>query len=428
MRARGVFLPAVSLFLLMALAAPAGAAPVRTELVSRYQGIDMIEGNSSTFGGHVLSENGRFVVFTVNDDDLPGADGTRDVYVRDRARDRTRLVSRNPARDPAESSSDDAPSISDNGRFVAFSTSANNMPGADSTEDVFVLDLQTGRTRLVSKTSAGAPADGNSASPSMSANGRFVAFSSSANNLPGQDGIASVYVHDRKTGKTRLVSKTSGGTPANGDSRRPSLSADGQRVSFYSSASNLPGSMTYNDVFVWDMETKRLRLVSRTSSGDVLSNASFSTAGALSANGRFVAFESAAEELPGGTNSYYHIYVHDLATRRTRLVSKRPSGTPADDESNEAAISGGGRYVVFESRANNLGGDPDHINVFVHDRENGRTRLVSRATSGEAGDQDSFYPSISADGRFAGFTSRATNFSAADADLYSDVFVRGPLP
>jgi Tol biopolymer transport system component len=427
MRARRLPLVLVPL-LSLSLATPAAAGQARTELVSRYQGIDMIEGHSSTFGGHVLSGNGRFVVFTVNDDDLPGADGTIDVYVRDRRSDRTRLVSQNSAEEPVDSHASDQAAISDNGRFVGFTTFANNMPGADGTEDVFVRDLRTGTTRLVSKTSAGDPANGNSDSPSLSANGRYVAFDSDAPNLPGENGYRSVYVHDRERRKSRLASRTSAGTPASGgDSSNPSLSGDGRRVAFFSGATNLPGS-TGEDVYVWDAEERKLRLASQTSGGQVLTANAISSSGALSANGRFVVFESAADNLPGGTGSHSQVFVRDLRMRRTRLASKSSSGDPGDASSGEAAISGSGRYVVFETDASNLGGGPDPVkNVYVHDRSTSKTRLVSRSTQGEPGDDDIFYPSISADARYVAFSGRADNFSSADDDDYSNAFVRGPL-
>jgi Tol biopolymer transport system component len=281
-------------------------------MISRDPDLDL---QASTFGGHASSADGRFVIFSANDDDLPGADGTRDVYVRDRRRDRTQLVSKDSDGQPIDTSAGDNPAISDNGRFVAFISNASNLPGSTGDGQAYVHDRRTGNTRLVSKTSSGVAADDDADDPSLSASGRFVAFASDAANLPGQDVVQSVYVHDRRTGKTRLASKTSGGTPADGHSERPSLSADGSRVAFSSQADNLPGPDTWSDVYVWDFDTRRLRHVSQTSGGEELTTPSHSTAGALSANGRFVAFESTDPALPGGTNSYYLIYVHDLASR-----------------------------------------------------------------------------------------------------------------
>jgi Tol biopolymer transport system component len=366
------------------------------------------------------------VMFSVDDDGLPGTDGTMDIYVRDRWRGRTRLVSQNSAGDPADGSSSDAIAISQDGRFAAFSVAADNLPGGVNTADVYLRDLVRRKTRLISKTSGGDVLDGESEDPSVSADGRFVAFQSGADNLPGDDNYADVYVHDRKTGRTRLVSKTSGGVPANEGSDSPSLSGDGSRVSFGSRADNLPGPDGIADVFVHNLRTGKTRLVSKTSGGENLDAGSFVILGAMSGSGRVVVFESDATNLPGA-DATTDVYVHDLRTGRTRLVSKTSGGVPADQSSDTAAVSGSGRFVVFESDAENLPGAPGLIDVFMHDRRTGSTRLVSRATSGAVGNEDSFYVSISANARFVAFTSRADGFSGADDNNYSNVFVRGPL-
>jgi len=405
--------------------AAASASEARTQLVSRFQGFDAIHSGSSTFG-RAISGNGRFVVFSVNDDGLPGADGTTDIYVRDRWKGRTRLVSRNSAGDPADSSSSGFVAISQNGRFVVFVVSAGNLPGGSSTSDVYIRDLSTGKTRLVSKTSSGQVLDDHSENPSVSADGRFVAFQSNADNLPGNDAHSNVYVHDRRTGKTRLVSKTSGGVPANGLSDYPSLSGDGSRVSFSSRANILPGTDATEDVFVHYLNTGRTRLVSKTSAGEHLDRPGTSWPGSMSAGGRFVAFESRASNLPGGVD-ITDVYLHDLRTGKTRLVSKTSGGTPADGDSDAPSVSGSGRFIVFESNAENLGGAPGFGDVFVHDRRSGRTRLISRATSGALGDGESFDGTISADARFVAFGSRSDNFSGADDNDFTNAFVRGPL-
>jgi Tol biopolymer transport system component len=389
--------------------------------------VDTIQGNSSTFGGRAISGTGRFVVFSVDDDGLPGADGTRDIYVRDRKNGRTRLVSKNTAGDPAEGHSSDDPAISQNGRFVAFVVNADNLPGAPSQSEVYLRNLRAGWTRLMSKTSGGEVLDDEGNRPSVSASGRVVAFVSGATNLPGGDDHIDVFTHDRKTGKTKLVSKTSAGVPANEDSANPSLSADGSRCSFQSHADNLPGPDGITDVFVRNLRTGKTRLVSKTSSGEDLEAGSFAGGGAMGSNGDFVAFESDASNLPGSNGLTDLVYLHNLRSGNTRLVSKTSGGAPADQTSSTPSVSGNGRFVAFESDAENLPGEAVPIDVFVHDRKTGRTRLISRSTSGEPGEDDSFYVSISADGRFAAFTSRANNFSGGDDNDYSNVFVRGPL-
>jgi Tol biopolymer transport system component len=424
-RARYI-LALMGLICVIGLMPSAWAGAASTQLVSRFQGVDAVHGFSSTYG-HTLSGDGRVVVFTVDDDGLPGTDGTRDVYVRDRSAGQTRLVSKNSAGTPAEGNSNDLVSISQNGRLVAFSVDADNLPGGIDTEDVYLRDLETGETLLVSKTSAGEVLDGGSDSPSISSGGRFVAFHSDADSLPGDDAVANVYVRDRKTAITRLVSKSSAGVPATGDSNNPSLSADGSKVSFQSQANNLPGPDDQARVFVHNFQTGTTRLVSKTSDGQVLDAGSFASVGSMSANGGFVVFESEATNLPGD-DTVTDVYLHDLATGMTRLMSKSSAGTPGNGESDTASISGDGRFVTFESDAKNLaGGASGFLDVFLHDRLTGSTRLISRATSGAASDGDSFYPTVSADGRFVAFTSRSDNFSTIDDNDVSNAFLRGPL-
>jgi Tol biopolymer transport system component len=276
-------------------------------------------------------------------------------------------------------------------------------------------------TRLVSKTSGGTPANDDSFRASISSSGRYVAFHSIATNLPGNDSVQDVLVHDRETGRTRLVSKTSGGTPANGHSFQPSISSSGRYVAFYSDATNLPGNDSVLDVFVHDRETGRTRLVSKTSGGTPANGASSQPS--ISSSGRYVAFVSSATNLPG--NSAADVLVHDRKTGRTRLVSKTSGGTPANAQSFDPSISSSGRYVAFNSIAANLPGDDSVFDVFVHDRETGRTRLVSKTSGGTPANGHSFRPSISSSGRYVAFDSDATNLPGNDSVF--DVFVHGPL-
>ena len=406
------------------LVAPASAFGATTQLVSRFRGIDAVHGSCSTFGSRAISGDGRFVVFTVDDDALPGAAGTRDVYVRDLVRGTTRLVSQTSAEEPADAGSSDSVAISGSGRFVAFSSAAENLPGGAGTEDVFLRDLQQGTTVLVSRSSSGEDLDGDSDNPSVSSGGRFVAFTSTADSPPGDDAVVNVYVRDRKTGTTELVSQTSGGVPANADSGGPSVSGDGSRVAFQSSANNLPGPDGLTRIFLHVTGTGSTRLVSKTSSGASLNSGAI--AASLSADGRYVGFESDASNLPGGAGTT-DVYLHDVKTGTTRLMSRTTGGVPADGDSDTASVSANGRSVAFESDAANLGGAAGFIDVFLHDTTSGATRLISRATSGAAGLEDSFYASVSSDGGFVAFTSRSDNFSSTDDNDVSNCFVRGPL-
>ncbi|HWC32686.1 MAG TPA: hypothetical protein VG709_06105, partial [Actinomycetota bacterium] len=312
----------------------------------------------------------------------------------------TDLVSKTSGGEPANSWSS-VGSISADGRFVAFESDATNLPGNDSW-DVYVHDRRTGATELVSKTSGGEPANGWSFSPSISASGRFVAFDSDATNLPGgaDDAVLDVYVHDRWTGTTELVSRTSGGDPANGGSGAPSISASGRFVAFASDARNLPGDDLFTEIYLHDRRTGRTRLVSKTSAGDPMFGDSLNSS--LSASGRFVAFESA----------FNFAYVHDWRTGTTKLVSRTSDGDRVNGSF--PSISADGRFVAFASDARKLPGNDGVSDVYVRDRRTRTTSLVSRTSRGEPANADSYLPFISADGRFVAFESDATNLPGND--------------
>ena len=231
-----------------------------------------------------------------------------------------------------------ASSISADGRFVAFESRASNLVEGDinGTDDIFVHDRETGTVELVSVSSNGAQANRSSGFPSISADGRFVAFESRASNLIVGDtnNEMDVFLHDRTTGSTERVSVSSSGAQANAlYSSQPSISADGRFVAFSSFASNLVDSDTNNDrdVFVHDRATGTTERVSVSSSGEQ-TDFLYSRAPSISADGRFVAFQSASRNLVAGdTNGKSDIFVHDRATGTTERVSVSSSGAQGSD-------------------------------------------------------------------------------------------------
>jgi Tol biopolymer transport system component len=398
--------------LIAAAVASAGAGP-KTALVSKTSAGAPADQSSSAPS---VSGSGRFVAFHSAADNLPGDDLYFDIYVRDRKAGTTRLVSRTSAGDPGDGDSF-RPSISRTGRFVAFDSNADNLPGDDASGNVCIHDGKTGKTRLVSKTSAGEPASGQSDDASVSATGRFVAFASDAENLPGDDLFNDVYVHDRKTGKTGLVSRTSAGAPANDHSFAPVVSASGRYVAFFSDADNLPGGDSVSNVYRHDRKTGKTRLVGEIAIGQQPEGGSYPS---ISGSGRLVAFGTEDE-------GFHDVYVHDFETGKTRLVSKTSAGVPADGSSYGPSLSGSGRYVAFASEAGNLPAeDTAYRSVYVHDRKTGKTRLASKTSSGETADEGNQLPSLSASGRIVAFSSNAENLPGAAG--VTSVYVHGPLP
>jgi Tol biopolymer transport system component len=332
-------------------------------------------------------------------------------------------------------------SLSADGRYVAFHSDANNLDPAsnDSVTDVFVHDLQANTTTLVSRASGAAGAVGDQASidPSISADGRYVAFRSDADNLDpdSDDAVTDVFVRDLQADTTTLVSRASGaaGAVGNDGSSTPSISADGRHVAFASTAGNLdPDSNdSVTDVFVRDLQANSTTLASRASGAAGVVGDDGSSSPSISADGRRVAFDSVADNLdPDSDDSATDVFVRDLQADTTTLASRAAgaAGAVGDDSSFDPSISADGRHVAFDTAAENLDPDSDDAvnDVFVRDLQANTTTLASRATgtAGAVGDAGSFSPSISADGRRVAFASDADNLDGDSNDAVFDVFVR----
>jgi Tol biopolymer transport system component len=323
-----------------------------------------------------------------------------------------------------------APSLSADGSTVAFASLATNFgaPEAVQVVNVFARDQRTGKTERISVGLGGTDADGDSRNPSVSADGSLVAFESSATNLVAGDsnGASDVFVRDRASGRTTLVSVDSAGVQGNEGSFTPSISADGRYVAFASDATGLVAGdhNRAEDVFVHDRRTGRTVKVSVASDGRPGNGNSYSPV--ISADGRFVAFASEATNLVrGDTNGATDIFVHDLGTGRTVRVSVASNGAQSDGDAFTPSISGDGRYVAFITDAGNLkpGDGNGASDVFVHDGETGRTVLVSEPPGGDpSAARGSFEPSLSADGRFVAFVTDGA-LVADDTNNTEDVYL-----
>ncbi|MGZ8225826.1 MAG: hypothetical protein ACXWT3_04195 [Methylococcaceae bacterium] len=410
-----------------------------------------LRGNSGSFYP-AISANGRFVAFASYASNLVAGDTNDeyDIFVRDRTDGTTTRVSIDSAGQQGNlgSSGSGVIAISADGRFVAFESSASNLVAEDTNEtnDIFVHDRSTGATNRVSVDSAGGQGNGESSYPAISADGRFVAFASAASNLvvEATSGYGDVFVHDRTTGITTLVSVDSAGLEGIYGSGNPSISADGRFVAFTSESSNLVTGDTngWADTFVHDRATgitTRVSVGSAGEQGNYYSNGTTS----ISADGRWVAFLSRASNLvagdtnDGGTTfatDGIDVFVHDRRTGTTTRVSVNSQGEQQNAFSAETtiSISADGRFVAFSSMASNLvtGGERDNNqdDIFVHDRI---TRITTRASVNPTGEQGNIrhsgHPAISADGRFVTFGStylhapvEDPSFAAANEILVRD--------
>jgi len=412
--------------LLLALLAPASAAWSEPQERTTRVSVNSFgkPGNGTSYSSSI-SADGRYVAFASRATNLVPGDTNRtlDVFVHDRQTGETTRVSVSPS--GAQGTDDSgSPSISADGRYVAFWSFAFPRLGL-RIAGVFVHDRQTGETTRVSVSSSGAKGNNDSGSPSISADGRYVAFPSNATNLVSGDtnGFTDVFVHDRQTGETTRVNVDSSGTQANNYAHPPLISADGRYVTFSSYASNLVLGDTNvtDDIFVHDRQTGETTRVSVDSSG--IQGDGYSGVPSISADGRYVAFESTATNLvPGDTNGKTDVFVHDRQTGETSRVSVDSSGGEAVRSSNTSSISADGRYVAFTSYARNLvpGDTKGYSDVFVHDRQTGITTRssVSSFVLGVQGNSYSFSPSISADGRYVAFGSDAGNLVIGDSGSF----------
>jgi cysteine-rich repeat protein len=382
-----------------------------------------------SFGtGASISGDGRYVALAMSSDSQPGdSNGTVDIFVYDRQTDTFELASVSTAGVQGDGYSN-VGFLSKNGRFVVFQSVATNLVPDDTNgvEDVFVRDLDNDVTTRVSVASGGGQANAASDRPSISADGRYAAFTSHADNLVADDtnGTPDIFVHDLLTGETTRVSVATGGVEVNNPDPFTKLGAvisyDGRYVPFSSFSDQLVPDDTNgaHDVFVHDrltLETTRASVAT----GGVQQVSMFlgSTHRAISADGRFVAFATFGTNLvPDDTNEKRDAFVHDRLTLETTRVTVSSEGEQANDHS---ALFGwfdmtpDGRFVAFSSDATNLvAGDTNAaLDVFVHDRSLGQTTRVSVSSQGDQGDRDSGGTrfSISEDGRFVAFDSQASN-------------------
>jgi Tol biopolymer transport system component len=386
------------------------------------------DGLSRHFG---VSAGGKIISFMSDATNLVADDtnGMRDVFVHDR---RTGLTSRisvseQGAEANGESNSGD---MSGDGLYIAFHSSASNLVPNDTNgvNDVFVRNLETGELRRVSVSSDGVEGNGSSAWPSISSNGRYVAFRSSATNLvPGDTNEAGdAFVHDLVTRKTRRASLTASGEEPNGTTLRHAISPSGRYVAVVSSATNVvPGDDNeHADVFVHDWRRGTTALVTVGWMGEGANGDSGQMK--FSGNDLYLAFPSWASNLvPDDTNGVQDVFVWNRVDRSIVRISVDSNGIEANGESSGGQMTRDGHLVFFVSDATNLVDDDTNglQDVFVHDRTTGETERVSITASGTQLNANAVRPSLGRNGRIVALFSAADNVVPGDTNGVDDVFV-----
>jgi Tol biopolymer transport system component len=364
-----------------------------------------------------ISADGRYTVFHSYADNLVANDYNerRDVFLYDKLLGTTELI-------PMGEYGGYSPQISADGHYITFT----------SWYGIFVYDRGQGTTELVSVNSAGEPANSHSTLPSISTDVRYVSFISYATNLVPVDpnGSYNVFVRDRQLGITEQVNVSSTGQQAEAGDYWPypsAVSADGRFVVFQSWAGNLaPGDDNgHLDIFVRDRSLGLTTLVSKNAEGQ--SGNDHSTYADISADGRYIVFESRATDLvPIGTTLGYDVFLYDQWTGTLERISLTASGGESNGHDADPSISADGRFIAFYSTASNLVANDtnDDTDVFLLDRQTGLLERVSLSSAGEEGNDGSFFPAIAANGRYITFQSGSSNLALPDTNEAYDIFVR----
>jgi Tol biopolymer transport system component len=376
-----------------------------------------------------LSADGRFLVFASEASNLvPGdTNGTRDIFRKDLITGELLCCSTSASGEIGNGESY-WPSISADGRYVAFDSNSNNLVPNDNNgkRDIFRKDLATGEIVRCSTSKMGEEANGDSLNPAISADGRYVAFCSKASNLGNSRGRSAVFRKDLVTGQLTCCSKPPTGD-ADGDSFYPGISADGRYVAFWSDATNLATGCNNGkkNVFRTDLETGEIKCCPAACSQWDLGYFSFYPS--LSADGRYAAFQSdSANLVPGDSNGKWDVFRVDFSSGQVARCSTSSSGSEGNGDSYGSlrGINADGRYVVFESDSTNL--IPQDTNnswdIFIKDMQTGQISPCSVSAQGEIGNGYSMWPTISADGRYVAFVSSSTNLVTGDNNRQDDIF------
>jgi Tol biopolymer transport system component len=435
----------------------ASAVPITTRVSVGTDEAEARRGGYTYSSGSSITPDGRFVVFVSGSRALVRDDGgDLDAFVRDRRRDTTTLITVRDHRwatdpDPRTDGGQEF-SMSSDGRYIAFRSWDDDLVRGDTNGayDIFVRDIRRRTTTRLLRAD-GDEIDLGTFSPSISRNGRYLGFVSRSAHLVAGDtnGKFDVFVRDRRRGTTRLISRGFDGRPAKNDSYMTAISANGRYIAYTSPASNIARRDTNRrvDVFVYDRVAGKTvwSTVGSTGGQAGLIHHRGADGPSISANGRFVAFASnAANFVQGDSNGRRDIFVRDLRGGTTQRVSVASGGRQVCVGRLAyrgatchlgGTISPDGRFLAFTSAAPDLvPGDTNQVDdVFVHDT---RTLITTRASVTASGGEIclgrrdevcSDAPSLSAGGRFVVFNSFAADVVAGDTNSARDVFVRGPF-
>lgn len=425
---------AISVAVSLALALPVStlAQTDRTFLANVPIGTAPANGGSNAT---VTSANGRYVAFQSAATNLVSGDtnSVTDVFIYDRESNSVSLISKSSAGLIGNGMSFD-PSVSADGRYVMFASDASNLVVGDTNNrsDSFVHDRNTGETIRVSIGTNGSQHNFPSLEGAISSDGRYAAFRSFAAFDPADiNSTTDIYVRDLVLGTTTWVTKTAAGNSNHSGISFPAMSGDGTVIGFTSASTTFVSGDTNNviDVFTFDRKTNAIQRVSVSSSG-LQANQGSSTP-SLNQDGTRIAFATDASNLVSGdVNGQRDVVIYDRTTSTQSLVSISDTGARINGSSQNRrafSVSADGRYVVFQTPAPNVvAGDTNTLaDLFIRDTIANRTERVSLTNFETAPNGQSVDGTISADGRWVGFRSFATNMVAAPViATFSNVYLR----
>ena len=318
--------------------------------------------------------------------------------------------------------------LTSDGRYIAFESLASNLVSTNTNgkSQIYIKDTSTGGIQLISMNGSGVAGNANSVEPSISGDGRYVAFTSDATNLIANDGngLRDVFIFDRNSSSIMRVSPS--GVEPNGISHMPYLSRDGKYLVISSLATNFAVNDTnsFRDIFLYQLSSGILKRINTSATGEQANSDSF--ASGISSDGNYVAFVSSASNLaPNDSNSVYDIFLFDNTTGKNELISVASNGTLGNNVSTWPSVSDDGRIVAYISLATNLvtGDTNGKYDVFMRDRKFSTTTRISVDSTGNQANEFSWHPFVSGNGRYLVFWSFASNLIANDNNGQGDIFI-----
>jgi len=432
----GTTIVATVAVLVFGVATTSATVPYNNELVSRDSSGNLENGDAQGYGGNQVSTSadGRYVAFVSGATNLVSGDtnGNPDLFVKDRQTGNIVRASLDSSGAQVNDPGIAGFKISANGRFAVFTGKTYYFGGGSSPLfSVYLRDLQNNTTELISKNTSGNPGNANSNAPDISADGRYVAFTSSATDLVSSDtnGYSDIFVRDRLAGITTLVSKSTTGVQGNAVVAPASISCDGAYVVFNTSATNLvPGDTNgYPDTFLVDRINGTTTDLTLSGNG----SSSLSSTPQISCDGSTVVFESDASNLVSGdTNSLPDVFAYDMYSGNIERINASSSGAQATDygvtfNGGDFSVSFTGRYIAFDTLSSQMttGDSNAKVDVFLRDRQAGTTEIVSKRDASTQTTTPNYGPFISADGRHIAYYSTDTGLVSGDTNGKADIFM-----